>query len=507
MLEAPSADDVRAGEKMRSARARLRTREDSPAALDAFLAAADTNSALRIWLGAEMFEELAHDPEKLRDLIDRDIANIDALLSRQLSAIVHAERFRSLEAGWRGVRFLADALDKGDRVKLRILNATWSELARDFERAPDFDQSVVFDLVYSQEFGLAGGEPFGLLIGDYLVSHRRGGDYSTDDVAALKSMATTAAAAFSPFVCGCHPSMLGLEDFESLSADIDLEEIFRQEEYVRWRALREMEDVRFLGICMPRVLMRDPWRDSAGSHTPFRFTEVLTNAPDGGYLWGNGAFAFAAVAIRAFIQTGWFAEIRGVRRGESGGGLVDNLPVSTFATDTPDIAFRHPVESAISDRQERRLSELGFIPISVTEYVPAAILYSNQSLQRPQRHTDAAATANARLSSMLQYILCVARFAHAIKVIGRERIATFTSASQCQTLFQSWLTGYVMANPNASLELRTRFPLREGRVTVTENPARPGILKLDMYLRPQLQLDEVSTGVRLTSELATPRPM
>ncbi len=502
MLEAPSLEDARA--KGRPTRARLEAREDSAPALDTFLATTETYAALRLWFGAEVIEELAHQPDLLRKLLDRDIAYIDALLSRQTSAIVHAERFRRLEASWRGVRFLVDTLDKSERTKLRILNVSWNELSQDFERAPDFDQSTVFDLVYSQEFGIAGGEPFGLLIGDYFVSHRRGGDYPTDDIATLKSMAATAAAAFSPFICGCHPSMLGLEDFRSLSADLDLEEIFRQEEYTRWRALRENEDVRFVGICMPRVLLRDPWRESAGRHAPFRFIEALTDAPDGGYLWGNGALAFAAIAIRAFVQSGWFAEIRGVRRGESGGGLVDNLPVSSFATDTPDIAFKHPIEVTISERHERRLSELGFIPISVTEYLPAAILYSNQSVQRPQRYTDSAASANARLSSMLQYILCVARFAHAIKVIGRDRIASFTTASECQSLFQNWLTGYVMANANASLELRTRFPLREGRVTVTENPARPGTLKLDMYLRPQLQLDDVSTGVRLTSELATP---
>jgi len=477
----------------------------SGAALQQFLDEPITDAALALWFGHVSISALLRNPQRVRALLDFDIASIDALMSAQLTAILHAPAFWALEATWAGVEYLAGVIDKGDRVRLRILNVSWPELARDFERAADFDQSTLFEMIYSQEFGRAGGEPFGLLVGDYYVSHRHGRGHATDDVAALKSMAATAAAAFAPFVCGCSPEILGLDDFRPLSAELDLDGIFRHEEYARWHSLRELEDGRFVGLCLPRVLLRGPRSDTAKGAAPFRFLEVHEDSAPDGCLWGNAAFALAAITIRAFVQTGWFADIRGVRRGETGGGLVPDLPIVAFATDAPPIAFKHPVEVAVSDRQERRLGEWGFIPVSVVEYVPAAIFYSNQSLHRYGRYTEAAATANAQLSGMLQYMLCVARFAHAVKMIGRERIGAFTTAAECQTLMQNWVTRYVTANPGASLELRSRFPLREARVTVVEDPVRPGTLKLNMYLRPHLQLDDISTGIRLTSELTVPR--
>jgi type VI secretion system protein ImpD len=473
--------------------------------LERFLQQPSGGAALAEWLGGEEHAQLRGEPRRLKALLDRDIARIDELVAAQVNAILHAERFQMLEASWRGVDYLVRVADGAAGVKLRILSVTWQELVRDFERAADFDQSEAFDKIYSQEFGMPGGEPYGIIVGDYFVSHRRTPKHPTDDVAALKSLAAVAAAAFVPIVVGCAPSILGLESFRDLSAELDLDAIFQQAEYMRWRGLREVEDGRFIGLCLPRILMRRPWDDRPGHRAPSLFREKREAPADNGYLWGNAAYAFAAVAIRAFVQSGWFAEIRGTRRGESAGGLVDNLPVDTFTTDRPEIAFKFPTEVAIPDRQEKLLGDLGFIPLSVAEYTPYAVFYSNQSLHAPQRYSTAVATINARLSSMLQYMLCIGRFAHAIKVIGRDQVGSFSTAEECERKMQRWLTDYVTANANASVELRTKFPLREGRVSVSELPGRPGIFKMDMYLRPHLQLDDISTAIRLTTELAAPR--
>jgi type VI secretion system protein ImpD len=437
--------------------------------------------------------------------LDRDIAALDVMITAQLNAILAAEELQLLEATWRGARYLTRLTDKGDRVKCRILDASWPDVARDFERAPDYDQSTLFELIYSQEFDMAGGEPFGILVGDYYLSHEDTNPrYGTDDMFALESMTMSAAAAFSPFVCSCDPQTLGLKSFEPLCGELDLEAVFRQPVYKRWNRLRDMEDARFLGICVPRVLLREPWSAESLQNVPFRFQPGPGDGPRPGPLWGNAAFAFAAIAIRAFVQNGWFADIRGVRRGESGGGLVPALALDVFGTDTPPIAFKHPVEVAISDRHRKSLGDLGIIPVSIAEYVPAAIFYGNQSMQRVQRYNNVVATANARLSSMLQYVLCIARFAHVMKVIGRDLVASFATAAECQSSIQSWLSSYVQANPKATLEMRTKYPLREGRVSVSENPARPGTFKLDMYLQPHLQLDDISETIRLTSELRVP---
>jgi type VI secretion system ImpC/EvpB family protein len=470
-----------------------------------FLTESSAGRCLLQWLGVEAIARWRGDPKLIKAALDRDIAAIDDLLTEQLNAIIHHERFQALEASWRGIDYLVRTADGVSNVKVRILAASWGDVVRDLERAPDFDQSELFDKIYSQEFGMPGGEPFGLIVGDYYLGHRRTPQHLSDDISALQSLAAVAAASFAPFVAGCDSGLLGLESFQEFTTEIDLDTIFQQAEYTRWRSLRTAEDCRFIGLCLPKVLIREPWRDAPLWPAGFRFRETREQHADRGYLWGNASFAFAAIAIRAFGQAGWFAELRGARRGALTAGLVTDLPVDHFTTDRPDIAIKQTVEVAISDRQERQLGDYGLITLSAAEYTPYSVFYSNPSILQPQRHATLVPTINARLSSMLQYILCIGRFAHAIKVIGRDRVGSFSTAEECQTLIQNWLTEYVTANPNASLDLRIRYPLREGRVVVTEAPGRPGIFRMEMYLRPHLQLDDISTGIRLTTVLARGR--
>jgi type VI secretion system ImpC/EvpB family protein len=470
--------------------------------LSAFLAETSAGRALFQWFGADTIAGWRGDGQRIKAALDRDIAGIDALITEQLNLIIHHDRFQALEAAWRGVDYLVHAADGVSNVKVRILAASWADIVRDLERAPDFDQSDLFDKIYSQEFGIAGGEPFGLLVGDYYLTHRRTPQHPTDDIAALQSLSAVAAAAFVPFVAGCDASLLGLESFHEFTSEINLDTIFQQAEYARWRSLRMIEDCRFVGLCLPKTLFRQPWRDAPHWRAGFRFREDRELRTDRGYLWGNAAFAFAAVGIRAFGQAGWFAELRGARRGALTAGLVNDLPVDHFTTDRPEIAFKNAVEVAIPDRHERLLGDYGLITLSAAEYTPYSVFYGNPSILQPQRYATLVPTINARLSSMLQYILCIGRFAHAIKVIGRDRVGSFSTAEACQSLIANWLREYVNGNPSASIELRSRYPLREGSVTVTEAPGQPGIFRMEMYLRPHLQLDDISTGIRLTTVLA-----
>lgn len=349
---------------------------------------------------------------------------------------------------------------------------------------------------------MPGGEPFGVLIGDYEVQHRRTQDHPTDDVAALAGMAQVAAASFAPFIVGCTPAMFGIEHFRELSQPIDLVSLFRQTEYGRWTALQDGHDLRFVGITLPRILMRPPHPDDGSRHDHFRFQEDVSEPNGASYLWGNAAFAFAAVLIRSFGVSSWFADIRGTPRDILGGGMVSGLPLDQFSTDAPGIAVKSATDVVISERQERDLSDLGFVPLAKAKDSPEGVFYSNQSLQRAQRFDAAVANANARLSAMLQYMLCVGRFAHYIKVIGRDRIGSFATPEQCETYLRQWLQKYQTANDNASLEMKARLPLRELNVQVREQPGKPGTYFATINLKPHFQLDQVVSSFRLVTELA-----
>jgi type VI secretion system protein ImpD len=436
-------------------------------------------------------------------LLDRLIAAIDALLTEQVNAILHHPDFQRLEASWRGLRILADQAAGLRNVRIRMLDVSWEELCRDMERAADFDQTVLFSRIYTEEFGTPGGVPFGLLIGDYEVQHRRTASHQTDDVNALSGLAVVAAAAFAPLVMGCAPALLGLDRFSDLEPTVELSGAFQGADHQRWLHLQEQEEARFLGLTLPRVLVRAPYRDDGSRVDGFRFREEVEGRDAGAWLWGNAGYAFAVVVMRAFDSHGWLADIRGARPGPPAGGLVAHLPRAGFDTDRPGVAARAPLEVALTERQERALGELGLIPVIRVRETPFCTFNTCQSVQQARRYTAMAAMANARLSAQLSAILCVSRFAHYVKVLARDRIGSVSTPEECQAWIEEWLRGYVTGNDDASTEMKARYPLRGARVQGVEPPGRPGVYDCVVHLQPHFQFDRAASTFKLTTRIAT----
>ena len=465
--------------------------------LDRFLEASSHSAAVRLWFG----RDLPQTKDQLARTLNRDIALLDGLLSDQLNAVIHHPRFKKLEASWQGLHYLVDETREGSNVKIRVLNVSWKELARDAE-AFDFDQSQLFRKVYSGEFGVPGGEPFGVLIGDYEIRPGLDKDHPVDDVATLRSISHVSAAAFAPFVAAAHPSMFGLEDFTGLERTIDLQRIFDQKKYLSWQSFRKEEDSRFVGLTMPRVLARLPYEDDPARADGFRFREDVSGPDRKKYLWGNAAFAFAGVLVRAFAETGWFADIRGVRRGIETGGLVTGLPAHSFATDRRNVAQKASTDVVITDILEKSLSELGFIPLCHCKDTEFSAFYTNASVQRPKKYDRRVATVNARMSAMLQYMLCVSRFSHYLKVITRDNIGSFIEAKDCEDDLTRWLANYITPDTDAAAEVKSRHPLREAKVEVRARPGGPGTFDCVVHLWPHYELDDLTASIRVKSELA-----
>ncbi|MGE0756110.1 MAG: type VI secretion system contractile sheath large subunit [Pirellulaceae bacterium] len=477
----------------------------APAAaqLDEFLAAPGPGQALRLWFG----RALPATKDELARRLNRDVAACDALINAQLNAILHHPQFQKLEASWRGLMYLAERAEaEGDvGIKIKVLSVSWRELERDFERASEFDQSQLFRKIYDQEFGTPGGEPFGALLGDYEIRPRPIDGYAHDDIGMLRYISQVAAAAFCPFLTGVHPAFFGIDSFETLEQRLDHAKTFEQLDYLKWRAFRDTEDARFVGLVLPHVLMRLPYQDDGTRLDGFRFHEEVSGPDRSRYLWGNAAYAFGAVLIRAYAQAGWLADIRGVQRDVDGGGLVTALPVHSFGTNRRGVAIKSSTDVIITDRLEKELADLGFIGLCDCPDTDYSAFFSNQSTQKPKRYDRPAATTNARISSMLQYMLCVSRFAHYIKVLGREKIGSFTTPDAFEQFLQEWVVRYVTTDVEAPAETKARFPLREAKVQVFEQPGKPGAYQCVMHLAPHYELDEMIAAVRIATELAPAR--
>ena len=428
------------------------------------------------------------------------IADIDLLLSAQVNAVLHHPAFQKLESSWRGLHYIwkirrefaSESTTEGNYgdIVLKVLSVRKSELIRDFNAASEFDQSALFRKVYEEEFGSPGGKPYGLLISDIEFTNH------PDDLDLLTSLSGVAAAAFAPLIAAASPALLGIDHFKLLDQPINLPSIVRGDRYIRWRSLRQDRDTRFIGLTLPRVLLREPWIDDGKNHFGFRFHEDVDQPDRSHLLWGSAAWALAGVICRSFAMSGWFADIRGVQRGVDGGGLVTELPAWSFQTDFDKTIERCPIEVRIPDAQEAELGELGLIPISPCAGTPFAAFNSNGSLHEPERYAaDELATANARISSMLQYVLCCSRIAHYLKVRIRDTIGDFRAATELEDALQSWLHDYVTPDDRADADTKARFPLRNASVELVEEPGRPGSYQLKIFLQPHYQLDQLSSAI------------
>ena len=423
--------------------------------------------------------------------INARIAEIDRLLTAQLNEVLHHEDYQKLEASWRGLHHLVFESETSTMLKIKVFNVSKKELLKDLEKAIEFDQSATFKKIYEEEFGTFGGAPFGALIGDYEFSNH------PQDMLLLEKIAQVAAGAHAPFVSAAAPQLFGWDTFSELTEVRDLAKIFDRTEYLKWRSFRESEDSRYVGLCLPHTLMRTPYGNETVPTESFHFEEDVDGTDHKKYLWGNAAYSFGTRLTEAFAMYNWCVAIRGVE----GGGLVQGLPFHTFKTDEGEVALKCPTEIAVTDRREKEFSDLGFIPLVHCKGTDYAAFFGAQSCQKAKKYDTDFANANARLSTQLQYIFAVSRFAHYLKTMMRDKIGSFMSRKDCEVFLNRWIQNYVTPDDSASPATKAQYPLREARVDVAEVPGKPGVYKAVAFMRPHFQLDELTVSLRLVAEL------
>ncbi|MGI9034800.1 MAG: type VI secretion system contractile sheath large subunit [Pyrinomonadaceae bacterium] len=426
--------------------------------------------------------------------INARIAEIDRLISGQLNEIMHHEDFQKLEGSWRGLHHLVKNSLTGTQLKIRVMSASKKDLLKDFERALEFDQSALFKKIYEEEYGTFGGAPFGALIGDYEFSNH------PQDMALLEKLAGVAATAHAPFISAASSELFGWDTFSEMTEVRDVAKIFDRTEYMKWRSFRESEDSRYVGLTLPHVLGREPYGEATKPTETFRFEEDVDGKDHKKYLWSNAAYSFGTRLTEAFSMHGWCVAIRGVE----GGGLVQGLPTHTFNTDEGEVALKCPTEVAITDRREKEFSDNGFIPLVHCKDTDYAAYFGAQSCNKAKKYDTDEANANARLSTQLQYLFAVSRFAHYLKSMVRDKIGSFMSRADAEYFLNQWISNYVTPDDTASPATKAKYPLREARVDVAEIPGKPGCYRAVAFLRPHFQLDELTVSLRLVADLPTP---
>lgn len=430
--------------------------------------------------------------------INEGIAAIDAVISKQLAAIMHKPEFQKLEGTWRGLNYLVMNSETSAQLKIKVLNVSKKALFKDVDQAVEFDQSQIFKKLYENEFGTPGGEPYAALVGDYEFTNH------PEDIDLLSKMSNVAAAAFCPFIAAASPELMGMEKWTELSKPRDLEKIFDSVEYTKWTSYRDSEDSRFVSLVMPRVLSRLPYGSTTKPVEEFNFEEVELDkkgkakpVPHENYTWMNASYVMGARLTDAFAKYGFCTAIRGAE----GGGKVEGLPAHVFTSDDGDPDLKCPTEIGITDRREAELSKLGFLPLCHYKNTDYAVFFGAQTTQKPKKYDRPEATANAAISARLPYLMATGRFAHFLKVIARDKIGSFMEASDVQDWLDRWIANYVAADSKPSQETKARYPLAAAKIEVKEIPGKPGSYQAVAWLRPWLQMEELTTSLRMVASI------
>jgi type VI secretion system protein ImpC len=428
---------------------------------------------------AELLQPTRKDEKVNNAVIDQMIAALDAKLSAQLDAILHAPEFQTLESAWRGLKFMVDRTDFRQNIRIEVLSVAKDELLTDFEDSPEVVKSGLYKHIYTAEFGQFGGKPYGAIVTNYEFSA------GNQDVKLAQYMASVGAMSHAPVIGAAAPQMFGVERYEDIAGLKDLQAIFEGPKYAKWNAFRESEDARYFGLALPRFLLRLPYGPETVPVKSFNYEESAAGRTDS-YCWGNAAFAFATRLTDSFAQFRWCPNIIGPQSG----GAVENLPVHTFES-MGQLQTKVPTEVLLSDRREYELAEQGFIGLTMRKGSDNAAFFSANSVQKPKFFGNSEegkkAELNYKLGTQLPYMFMINRLAHYIKVLQRENIGSWKSREELEAELNRWIGQYVADQENPSPEVRSRRPLRKADIRVEDVEGEPGWYRVSMSVVPHFK--------------------
>lgn len=454
-------------------------------------ASADTRVTAAVSVFLDLLKQTARKVERLdRTLLDEHIALLDRQISRQLDAVMHHADFQQVESTWRGVKSLIDQTDFRQNVRIELLDISKEHLVQDFDDAPEVAQSGLYQHTYIQEYDTPGGEPIAAAISNYEFGR------GPQDIALLRNISKVAAAAHMPFIGAVGPGFFGKQTMEEVAAIKDIGNYFDRAEYLKWKAFRDSDDARYVGLTMPRVLGRLPYGPDTLPVRSFNYVESVKGPDHHKYLWTNASFAFAANMVKSFIANGWCVQIRGPQSG----GAVTDLPIHLYDLGTGN-QVKIPSEVMIPETREFEFANLGFIPLSYYKNRDYACFFSANSAQKPALFDTVDATANSRINARLPYIFLLSRIAHYLKLIQRENIGTTKDRRVLELELNRWVSGLVTEMTDPADDLQASHPLREAQVTVEDIDDNPGFFRVKLYAVPHFQVEGMDVNLSLVSQM------
>ncbi len=292
---------------------------------------------------------------------------VDATLTVLMRRVLHDPPLQALEAAWRGLDRLVRELELGETLQLQVLDISRAELEADIAaHRSDLSASALHRLLSARPSPDAPG--LGLWVLDQAFGPH------PQDVQTLAALGALAARAGAPVLAAAHPSVTGSAGVMGLN-DPTSWQAAASPGLAHWEALRALPMAPWIGLVVPRVLMRLPYGQATDAIGGFDFEEMPTPREHAAYLWGAGSLALALLAGRAFEQDGWDLNLDAAR-------TLEDLP-SHIVSEEGQRVQQAGAEVLISEQAAQAIAARGAMPLLSWRDRPAASLLRWQSIANP----------------------------------------------------------------------------------------------------------------------------
>jgi type VI secretion system protein ImpC len=259
-------------------------------------------------------------------------AQREALASELLRGILHHPRLQAIEAAWRGLFMMIRGLDTDSTLEVYVLDITLPELVSEIGAV-------------QKELRRKGA--WALIAGNYTFAQ------TELDAQVLRRLAALGSSVGAPFLA---------------EAQLPREAVDQA-----WSDLRHSPEAPWIGLALPRFLLRLPYGKDTESIETFGFEE-MPKSEHGSYLWGNPAFFCAFLLGKSFLQTGW--EMNRLER------RIEGLPMHVYREDGEPVA-KPCAEILMTEKEALSLLDAGFMPVASLKEQPAAMVVRFQSIAEP----------------------------------------------------------------------------------------------------------------------------
>jgi type VI secretion system protein ImpC len=399
------------------------------------------------------------------------IRKIDKMLSQQLDEVLHHPEFQRLEATWRGLQFLVEQTDFRENIEIFLWDVSKGDLSNDLNNTEDVSQSFFSQKINNEYNGMP--YPFSAVIAAYEFGP------SPEDINLLDRIARVAESAAVPFIAGAKFDFFCKENNFQGFPRKQIDSLFNDPKYIKWRTFRDTNAARFIGLTLPRFRVRLPYKLENFSGHLLNYKEHVGDDP-ANYLWCNSAFALASRIVHSFAKYRHCANIIGPED-----GLID-IPFKPQDS-ADEEGLSKWTDIFIDEYTEFQLSHEGFIPLILSKF-GMPLFFSVFSCQKPRIFTDKNVTRDFHLGAQLPHLFFILRFYQYLSVLRREMKHLWKTREELETGLNRWLYRYQdypsEFNPDIPI-IHEWKPLMRGQVKIEEAPENPGRYKGYLSITPR----------------------